>query len=171
TSMAAAYMSGTVALFLQARGKTDPKRVRDIFQTTSRPLLMKNLEQESLGMIHSTAKQGGGLINAFNAVKSELLITPGKLALNDTPHFNGTASFKIENHSKNTKNYLLFHKPAASVRGFFGGFLVPLANTFFDPFYSKVEINPSSISLAPGKSIRINLRITPPAQLDPQEFG
>ncbi|KAF0400559.1 subtilisin-like protein [Gigaspora margarita] len=171
TSMAAAYMSGSVALFLQARGKTDPKRIRDIFQTTSRPLLMKNLQQQSLGMIHTTAKQGGGLINAFDAVKSELLITPGKLALNDTPHFNGTASFKIENHSKNTKNYVLFHEPAASARGFFGGFLVPLANTLFDPFYAKVQINPSSISLAPGKSIIIKLKITPPSQLNPEDFG
>ncbi|CAG8733751.1 17011_t:CDS:2, partial [Cetraspora pellucida] len=171
TSMAAAYMSGSVALFLQAKGTTDPKRVRDIFQVTSKPLEMKDLNQKSLGMLHSVSKQGGGVINVLDAIESKVLITPGRLALNDTPHFNGTAFFQITNNLKDTANFVISHRPAASARGFFGGQLVPLAFTFFEKFFATVKIEPSSIRLKPGKSTTIKLSITPPVQLDPQDFG
>ncbi|KAI9354505.1 peptidase S8/S53 domain-containing protein [Zopfochytrium polystomum] len=67
TSMATPYFAGTVALYLQAKGKT-------IFENA----------KTAADLVASVAQQGAGLVNIYNAVITKTVVTPSSLALNDT---------------------------------------------------------------------------------------
>ncbi|CAG8537543.1 7641_t:CDS:2 [Diversispora eburnea] len=173
TSMAAAYASGVTALYLQdlknkgiSALSTNPEQIRDIFTYTSTPI-----EMEDFDMPYSTAKQGGGVINIKNAIKTTTLISPGKFALNDTVHANNTQSFTITNVGKQIVTYKMSHIPAVSVRGFADNVLVSQANLVYDPFSSKVEFSKKEIKLRPRQSEKITIKITPPSQLKNKDLG
>ncbi|CAG8440064.1 18806_t:CDS:2 [Acaulospora morrowiae] len=171
SSQAAAYASGVSALYLQAKGKTDPKKLRDILQTTAKPVEMRDLQGNDLGMLHSTGKQGGGVVNIFDAVSSNTLISPGKFALNDSVHAKNTQTFTITNTGKTTVKYNIDHLPAASVLGFFDGVLVPQTSLQFNKYFSTVKFSRASVTLRPSQSEKITVTINPPSQLSPSDLG
>jgi hypothetical protein len=86
TSMATPFFAGTAALLVQAKGKSVSLALsaRDLFQTTANPVVAARTDGAPL---HTVTQQGAGLINAYKAVHTTTIVTPGELLLNDTAHF------------------------------------------------------------------------------------
>ncbi len=113
TSMASPHAAGTMAIVqqaLKARGMTDATQRKHMVDT----LLMStaSIIYDSNGQPYSPRKQGAGLININDAVKTEGYLTVDgmirpKLELGDDPAEKGvyTMTFKVHNTGKDTLYY------------------------------------------------------------------
>ena len=111
TSMAAPLITGIIALYQQAKGiehRLDPRKIRDILATTATPLPFNN-GSANYSFLAPVPQQGGGLVNAYQAVTSMTLISPANLALNDTIHFHKNVRITISNTSPHPVSYTIRH--------------------------------------------------------------
>ncbi|CAJ0631918.1 8332_t:CDS:2 [Entrophospora sp. SA101] len=178
TSAAAAYTSGLVALYLENFRKNphnkiniDPLILKNILIYTAEPYKSSNDGNHKNKIVLPVTKQGGGLINLERALNTKLYITPGKLSLNDTVRFTGTATISLTNFSHKTMKITLDHLPAGSVRGFFNDTIVNTGDMLINKFYAKVTFHKNTIKLRPRETKSIQIRIKEPSQLLPSEFG
>ncbi|KAJ2358583.1 hypothetical protein GGF43_000711 [Coemansia sp. RSA 2618] len=79
TSMATPYISGTVALLLQARAGLKPAQVRELLVTTAKPVT-----DPKTGLKANPYSSGGGLVSIYDAVQARALIDPPVLPINNT---------------------------------------------------------------------------------------
>jgi hypothetical protein len=83
--MAAPFAAGSAALILQSRGKNanTAKGVRSLLQSTGQRIPSSKTDGDPL---QSVIQQGSGLVNVFNAVHAETVVSPAQLIVNDTAH-------------------------------------------------------------------------------------
>ncbi|KAK9710861.1 hypothetical protein K7432_008173 [Basidiobolus ranarum] len=160
TSMASPYAAGTVALMLNAKGKSKkmPLHIRDLLRQTAKPIVQ--LGEKSLIPV---ARQGAGLINVYDAIQTDNVVSPSGVTLNDTTHFNAHRTLTIKNSGKKLSLYTLSHIPTLSVNGYDkNGYPVPQANITYLHQAASVRFSTRRISVKPGQSVKFNARFTPP---------
>ncbi|KAL0581765.1 hypothetical protein V5O48_000242 [Marasmius crinis-equi] len=168
TSMASPYVAGCAALYLQVRGKNAEvaRQAKNLFQTTSIPLVVNNSEAT---LLQTTTVQGAGMIDAYAAAHATTLLSPAQLLLNDTAHFKGTHTFTVKNIDKKEKKYSVDHFPAGTAITIRPGSVqastgpVELSKSF-----ASVELSTTSFTLAPNQEQTITAKFTPPKGLDPK---
>lgn len=113
TSMATPFVAGSAALLFSVKGKNAlvGLAARTLFETTATPLQSSHTDGTPL---QTVTQQGAGLINVFNAIHTDTLVTPGEFLLNDTAHFVGTHAMFITNIGTSIKTYTLSHVPAGT---------------------------------------------------------
>ncbi|KAJ1887255.1 hypothetical protein LPJ66_009213 [Kickxella alabastrina] len=79
TSMATPYVSGTIALLKQARPKLSVNDIRKALMTSAKPL-----RDDNTGKLVHPYSSGSGLVNAYDAIMSRVLISPPTLTINNT---------------------------------------------------------------------------------------
>jgi hypothetical protein len=166
TSMAAPFISGSVAQIMAnaGKGKLSTAQLRSRLQASS----SKIPESKASGApTASVGRTGSGLINTYNAVFGTTTVTPGQLALNDTANFQGAQTITIRNTGKELNKYTLVHEPAGtaitannSVAGYtyFNIFPVPLGGDA-----ATATFLPPTLVLAPGQSGKVLVTFTAPA--------
>lgn len=81
--------AGVAALILESRGpnkEITALSVRDLLQTTANPIAISKADGAPLASI---AQQGAGLVNAWLAARTKVIVSPAQLLLNDSVHFAG----------------------------------------------------------------------------------
>jgi hypothetical protein len=168
TSMAAAYTSGTIALYMQAKGlrkgNFDTLKLRDLLVYSATPIY------NTKKFPFSVDKQGGGLLNINEAVRTKAIIQPSKLLLNDSAHFIRTHKVTIKNTGKKTTKYTLNHIPTQSVRGWFNNTWVETAFFKIEKHFAGVDFSKKSVTVRPGKSTSITIKFKQPGNM-PNDFG
>ncbi len=83
--MSTPFIAGSAALVLQTKGtSTDVvKNVLSLLESTAKRVPSSKTDGDPL---QTVAQQGAGLVNAFDAVRAETLVTPAELIVNDTSH-------------------------------------------------------------------------------------
>ena len=86
TSMATPFVAGVSALLLLAKGiSADVARgARDLFETTSSRIPSSHTDG---ALPHTLTQAGAGLIDAYKAIFTTTIVSPGELILNDVAHF------------------------------------------------------------------------------------
>lgn len=86
TSMATPFIAGVSALLFGVKGNSAAvgKGARDLFETTAQLVPSSHTDGDPF---QTVAQQGAGLIDAFSAIHTNIIITPGELLTNDTAHF------------------------------------------------------------------------------------
>jgi len=107
TSMAAPYISGILALYMEAHG-SNITFDSSIVSTTAKPLPFNDGTQ-TYPYLAPVIQQGGGLVDAYAVVHYTTKISPGVLQLNDTAHFNEITSFTISNEGSTDVFYTFEH--------------------------------------------------------------
>lgn len=119
TPMATPYVAGCFALVRSQFPSASMSQILSLLQTTATPV---NWVWDST-ILSATAQQGARLINAYNAIFSKSLISPGQILLGDdlTHTVFGAANITIENKSKSSKTYKLSHVGAGFTDGQLSG--------------------------------------------------
>jgi subtilisin family serine protease len=104
TSMATPFLAGVSALLFQAKGKSlaVAESARTLFETTAQPVPSSH---EDGALYQTLASQGAGLVDAYKAIHTTTLVSPGELLLNDTAYFRKNQDFHITNSGKTTQTY------------------------------------------------------------------
>ena len=86
TSMATPFVAASSALLLSVKGKSQAvtSSARTLFETTAKAVASSKTDGDPL---QTLTQQGAGLINVFDAIHAETVVSPGELILNDTAHF------------------------------------------------------------------------------------
>ncbi|KAF9273946.1 hypothetical protein BGZ68_001081, partial [Mortierella alpina] len=165
TSMATPYIAGAHALYMQAKKTKYSGRVlRQIFKNTA--TISRSAGSKTLA---STAKQGAGLINILNAIRSTATISPDHIDLMDSMHLPAAFIIYIQNTGKVTETYTLSHKPADTLALYGRGTTFPRPYPAVHDDYATVLMHPESVKIAPGKTVQVQLVFKRPTAVDEGE--
>ncbi|CAF1289121.1 unnamed protein product [Adineta steineri] len=178
TSMATPYVAGTLALFLASIGNPAPYTVSGYAQNGQcRPTfsLVKNIFQSTANAIQiynsivfaTSAMQGAGLVNVYQAITAGTIFSPSELALNDTVRRATSYRVSVINIGNQTAIYTMSHSGAALATGKATGDDQLLAQPVYTADYADVIINPVQFTLQPGYSREITLQFGEPTNADP----
>ncbi|UKZ52749.1 hypothetical protein TrVGV298_006536 [Trichoderma virens] len=160
TSMATPFAAGSLALLKSQQPHLSVQELYARLMTTASPV-----NEPGSNQVASTARQGGGLINVYAAVKADTVISPSELTLRDsaTP---APQKITITNQSKSKKKYSIQHSPASFYRVYYNyltgntdyssaGGSIPL------DVPASAQFSQSSLTLGPGQSASIQVQIKP----------
>jgi subtilisin family serine protease len=166
TSMATPLAAGIVALIAQVRKTFDPATIENLLSSTANPQLF-NDGTAAYPVLAPIPQQGGGLIQAYEAAYSPVLLSVSSLAFNDTDNFVGTKSFTLKNVGPKDITYSLGNVGAAT------GYTLVAGTIYADTFpnelngqFATLAFSPSSVSVLAGGSATVEVTVTPPAGLD-----
>ncbi|KAJ1918763.1 hypothetical protein H4219_002382 [Mycoemilia scoparia] len=167
TSMAAPYISGVIALILEARKKTikDTNTLKNLVIQSSVPLQSPQSNSTKLSVL----KQGSGFINAYSAVTTPIVTKISTMNLNyttSTKEFGKTLT--IYNIGSSPAVVTVNHLPSESVTSFNseGTFVnTPIADSTSS---AKVKFSglskSNTITIPAGKSYDLTVKFTPPSK-------
>ncbi|KAI9363433.1 peptidase S8/S53 domain-containing protein, partial [Zopfochytrium polystomum] len=172
TSMASPYFAGTVALYLQAKGKTSFANAQTALQNSATPTKIYGSD-----LVASVAQQGAGLVNVYNAVTAKTVVTPSYLALNDTQFTSKTHyTLTLKNNYASAVSYTVSNVGAATVNMFNGveDYIQDVAGTTFTTNYASLGFGNKQEAVfttvvAAGASTQINVKVTQPTA-DPTTY-
>ncbi|OHW93687.1 subtilisin-like serine protease pr1c [Colletotrichum incanum] len=159
TSMATPFAAGVAALVKQQHPDYTPEEIQAVIATTARPVKWNDSRGKTEDFLAPTFQQGGGLVDAWNAVHSTTLLSTASLSFNDTTNRPKKLTFSIRNMDKSTITYRLSHVGASS------GYVLEKADWYnltkaeAYPVYADVSITPSTISIEPGNSATVSVSI------------
>ncbi|KAJ3249583.1 hypothetical protein HDU78_000110 [Chytriomyces hyalinus] len=158
TSMAAPYVAGCTALFLQAKGSISFEEARAYLQNTADPknIFMKN-------STHSPSYQGSGLINVYDAVTSDTLVLPSKIELKDSDKFASDGDFTIYNNKDAPITYYISNKVASTVNPYvLGDDFTADAKTMVlnDDVYVSFQFSQETVTVPAKSSVKITYKAT-----------
>lgn len=165
TSFAAPFAAGVAAVIAEALGKNlDWSMMASRLVSTAKPQQYAN----GTGLV-TVARQGGGLISAWDAAHATTLVQPSHLTFNDTDHRVGTIRLSITNTAQSEVTYQLSPIHATTL------YAAKQSQSDWDPMKkpepvqatADIKLSQSSITLQPGESGTIDVSASDPSGLDP----
>ncbi|RPA88269.1 subtilisin-like protein [Ascobolus immersus RN42] len=185
TSMAAPYISGIAALFAQKLGGGGSLR-RDPFQTgtflnrlinsgnglpLAIPVMDGTINYTDTSILAPISQQGGGYVNATNAVLTPITLLPAKLELNDTANFKSTFDILVSNSANQPITFSVSHNPAVTIYLRDAG-----QDAFHMPLFPDVEkassklatvsFSTSKFTVSSGGSSHLQVTFEPPSDVE-----
>ncbi|TVY44593.1 Minor extracellular protease [Lachnellula occidentalis] len=162
TSMATPYISGCFALVKSQFPEATIEEVKNRLQVTAKPTLWVF----DSSILAATPQQGAGLVNAYDAIFSTSVISPGQFTVTDISHTEyGTANITIENTSKSSKTYSLSHQGAGYM-----DYNLDHQEENQRAIYGTADFSQSSITISAGQQSSVHLSIIPPSGIDPSKL-
>ncbi|KAI7904229.1 peptidase S8/S53 domain-containing protein [Cokeromyces recurvatus] len=167
TSMAAPYISGSIALYLGVNGKSNPVTfINEQFQNYALSTRVFNTIY-----IDSPIRQGAGLVQVYDTITQTTHVTPAQISFNDTATTNyKTQMITITNYGNSTIDYDVFNNFSTAISPYDTSVdeYTPLEPA--DNFVAAADLKFSAkkIKLKPGKSFHLKVTVTPPTT-DPKE--
>ncbi|KGQ09190.1 PI-type proteinase [Beauveria bassiana D1-5] len=160
TSYSGPQVAGIVALIAERRQNFDPALLNSLLMATA------ELQKDNNDLI-PVMQQGGGLVRAWDAAYATTLLEPASLAFNDTDHRVASIKLRITNTAKSEMVYHLSNVPARTVYArYFGSF----KNPEFVQAPATVNLDKSSVTLAPDQSATIEVSAEDPKNLDSNQL-
>lgn len=163
TSMAAPYVAGSVALYLHAQGEKKKQSVPFInahFQNFALPVPVYNSST-----IDSPVRQGAGLVQVYDTIVQKSHIYPSQISFNDTATTKyRTKTITITNRGKKTISYEVKNDITTGISPYDvknSGY-TPLEPALNSVAKANLRFSTKSFKLAPGKSKKITVTVTPP---------
>jgi subtilisin family serine protease len=156
TSMASPHVAGAAALLKEARPGLAAERFRDILQNSADPRPLS--QAPGAGILDFVHRQGAGMVDIDDAVRSTTTILPGKLSLGEGggPH---TRTLTVTNSGSSAVTYNLSHVGAA-LSGPSGTLIHPFAFGIFGPALTTATFSSPSVTVPAGGSATVNVTVT-----------
>ncbi|PTB68404.1 subtilisin-like protein [Trichoderma citrinoviride] len=154
TSMSTPYIAGCFALVKSQFPDLSIDEILALLQMTARPTPWAF----DTTMLATTAQQGAGLVNVYDAITSSTRIYPGQLAVTDNNRTSfGLVNITVENNGEATQTYKLGHRGAGYVKENNGYMETNQLPNFGTPtWYSPTFV------LEPGESKEVAIRLSYP---------
>lgn len=172
--MASPYVAGVVALLQESRGgnrSISAKEIRTMLINNGHPFNIFESDQ-----LESVARQGSGLIDAYQAVRSDTMVLPEQIRLSDAEHTaeNYEYTITIKNNGRLTSEYLISHSVASAAQGFEhpaskSSNIFPLAKPIIlsnHEVEAQVDIPHPIATVEANGEVNVTVRIAPPAHSD-----
>lgn len=172
TSFACPYISGVIALFLGANGRTDPLEIRNRLIGAGRlmalTLTVKGNTATDKQNYAPVIQQGNGLVDAvsFFETNTRILSSP-YLELNDTIHRVSTHTITVMNDGNYDIHYTVSTRELPSVfamdawLGNVASYFPQLSNS-----PALVELSETTFTIPVGQQVSFDVTINPPSDLD-----
>ncbi|KAJ3148311.1 hypothetical protein HDU86_007493 [Geranomyces michiganensis] len=157
TSMACPNFAGSLALFIEARGRLSIEKTKAYFQNNA-----QITNEFTSKLVENPVRSGGGFVNTTAAILANTIVTPSQLSLNDTKRIKSSYKINIKNGGKKTVTYTLTDIASGLVTGMEKGNDVPTPNVKYSEGSAKVSLDKKTVKVAAGKSVDITVKITPP---------
>lgn len=165
TSMAAPLTAGCFALLKNEFPSLKPIEILQLLQSTSTPVQ----EYQEDGGLTTTAQQGAGLINVYNAYKAYKETTFSHTDFNlRAASEPSPQNVTIENRSDKSKTYSISHKGALLVNTFARIFQDVLVTERFSwvennsPDYASTSFSSSKLTIGAGESANLEIKFKAP---------
>ncbi|KAL7928198.1 subtilisin-like protein [Trichoderma chlorosporum] len=154
TSMATPYIAGCYALVKSQFPHLSVDEILVSLQITAKPTIWT----WNTSMLATTAQQGAGLVNVYDAITLTTHVSLGQLAVTDNNRTSfGLVNFTVENSGSSIEKYTLAHRPAGYVYERVG---YPEVNQL--PSFGSAEFASPTFELKPGETTEIAVRLSPP---------
>ncbi|KAF9113974.1 hypothetical protein BGX27_000437 [Mortierella sp. AM989] len=159
TSMATPYVVGCVALYLEGLPNADrtANGIKTALQNSGQP----RMQQTGFKGYASVTQQGAGLLNMMDVLRTQIVITPSRLSLNDTINMNANHKVAITNSGKSPVQYSIDILPAAGLLPFDENMMIE-KNPQTVAAVASVKISQSTVTVDPGSSTTVDLIFTGP---------
>ncbi|KAM0344971.1 hypothetical protein ACHAPU_006849 [Fusarium lateritium] len=171
TSMSCPLIAATIALIAEVRGTLDPETIENLLSSTANPQLFNDGTAFS-DYLAPVPQQGGGMIQAYDAAYSTLLMSISSLSFNDTDHFIETRNFTLHNTGKKDITLDVSHIPTKSVYTLDEDSIY--ASTFPNEVadgHASLKFSESKLSIAAGEQVTIEVVPTPPQDVDAKRLA
>ncbi|KAJ0123019.1 serine endopeptidase [Diaporthe amygdali] len=167
TSMAAPHVASIYALIKEARGSSDPKTIRSLLSSTAKPQAPLGSANNTGGLVASVAQQGAGLVQAYDAAHSTIILDIDGIALNDTDNFVGTHTFSIKNTGASDVTFDVGHAKAVTMYTFQEGSNgALLASNREADAWAELAFSTDKVVVPAGGSSNVTVTVTPPEGLN-----
>ncbi|KAG2181623.1 hypothetical protein INT44_008438 [Umbelopsis vinacea] len=161
TSMATPYISGSIALFLEATGKhQDPTYILEKFQNFA------HLAPVTNGMegLDNPIRQGAGLVQIVDTIKDAGHVSPAQISFNDTAHLVTSVTLKISNKGKTAITYTISNNQSMAVSPFdvANSGYTPLPAIAYTTDAATLRFSTRRITVKPGKTVTVKVSVVPP---------
>jgi hypothetical protein len=123
-------VAGIYALLGEVYGKLDPKRLRRILTSTSKPLAWHDGKVAHPDILAPVPQQGAGLVQVWDAAHTPAELSIESIMLNDTDHFVGNRTFSVKNTGSAELVFELGHRKAVTMYALQPGRDVLIAGSF-----------------------------------------
>lgn len=162
--MAGPYIAGVAALIKSANPDITANEIRSRLAVTARPVKFNDNTTTDYDFLAPAFQQGGGLVDAYRAVRGTTILNATSLNLNDTAFTNNKQHFTITNSGAKDIHYNLSHIGAGTM------YALPEADPdenqplYFNDerfvkaltkAYATVDISPQAVDIAAGASATI----------------
>ncbi|KAL0084583.1 secreted subtilisin-like serine protease [Phycomyces blakesleeanus] len=163
TSMAAPYVSGSVALFIEAKGY---KKNSQIISQQFKNHALKLVHAKGNSAIQSPLLQGAGLVQVYDAIAGKVRVSPTQISFNDTSSFAKykTQTLTIINTGKARTTFKVVNEPSIAVAPYnrtAQGYAT-LAPTGFSNAKAKLTFSKTSVTLNAGQKTTVRVTVIPP---------
>ncbi|KAI8870978.1 subtilisin-like protein [Ramicandelaber brevisporus] len=170
TSMASPYAAGSAAILQQAFGKQNTEVVRARLRSTASP---RN-RYKSTG-IETVAHQGSGLVDLTNALGTKTIVSPSKIALNDTDSTFFGLGYKVmvvqvTNSDSKSTTYSLSHTAAESATSYAADGVSFLNKPDVSTISAGVTFFGNQFTLSAGETRLVPVVFSPPSGLDKKRW-
>ncbi|KAL6905046.1 peptidase S8/S53 domain-containing protein [Trichoderma evansii] len=159
TSMATPYIAGCFALVKSQFPDWSVDEILTALQTTAQPTVWA----WNKTLLATTAQQGAGLVNVYDAITTATRVSPGQLAVTDNNSTSfGLVNITVENSGHFTQTYTLRHRGAGYTHENVGyGEVAQIAN------FGSAKFATPTFKLRPGEATEIPIRLSyPPLAYD-----
>lgn len=153
TSMSSPHVAGAAALLLEAKPSLKAKKVGAILQNSAVPQLWSLYP--SWGYLDFVHRQGAGMIQIDDAILSNVLVKPSKIAMGESQAGPVTKTLKLKNSGDTNVTYTLSYENTLNSEGLIG------LMDIWDSDATVVFSAPTVKVLANGISY-VTVTITPP---------
>ncbi|KAG0165508.1 hypothetical protein DFQ28_000399 [Apophysomyces sp. BC1034] len=169
TSMAAPYLTGAIALFIQAwkekNQKVTPQFMFEQFQNYATQIKAGPLHSD---MIDNPIRQGAGLVQVYDAIKATVHISPSQISFNDTASVKEykTHVLNITNFGTESASYRLRNQITTGIAPYTfneHNMTMTSPDKYFAKTTANVTFSPSDVTIGPGQSQQVTVHVDIPA--------
>ncbi|KAI8872247.1 subtilisin-like protein, partial [Ramicandelaber brevisporus] len=173
TSMAAPYIAGSVALVMQSMGTDRP------FEFYASRLVTTAVQKQKFNYtpsaIETAARQGGGLVNVYDAITNRIHVEPSRISFNDTGpfrDFNKPRVVRVYNWHDTAVSFAVNHVTAQSMASYFPNGTFAAKPLFSSALGATATIlaTPLTFTVSPGGFADVSLFAVPPTDLNPAQW-
>lgn len=163
TSMSCPQTAGIVALIAEVRKTLDPATIENLLSAHANPVKF-NYGTGPDDLLAPVPQQGGGLVQAYDAAYSTVILSVSGLSFNDTDNFIPELNFTIKNTGSESVTYDLSNVGAATAYTFeAAGDLFPaLFPNELTAEYATLAFSESKVDVPAGGEATILVTPTPP---------